>query len=153
MAHNETFTQVNNCIEIGSCQSINQLNFNYLFNTKIMNNFKIYQIQFIPESEHKAHILSKALSCSDLLKTHAQKVGRKYFDIDGDEIENCSGDYEDYYEHCDIYEWKKLPSKKWCIEQIRLHFLCNGTSYEGCYEDLGDEHLDISIKLLEKYNI
>ena len=116
-----------------------------------MNNFKTYQIQFIPDCEHKAHILSKALSYD--IKTHAKKVGRKYFDIDGEEIKNCSGNYEDYYEHRDIYEWKKLPSKKWCIEQIRLHFLCYGTSFEGCSSDLGDEHYEFAIKLLDKYNI
>ena len=118
-----------------------------------MNEFKIYQIKFIPEAEHKAHILSKALSFDGITKTHAKIVGRKYFDIDGDEIENFSGDYDDYYLHRDIYEWKKLPSKKWCIEQIRLHCLCHGTSYEGCYEDLGDEHYEFAIKLLDKYNI
>ena len=118
-----------------------------------MNYNKSYSIKFIPDCQHKAHILSKALSYYDITETHAKVIGRKYFDINGDEIENFSGNYEDYYQHSDIYEWKKLPSKKWCIEKIRLHFLCFGNSFVGCPSDLGDEHYDIAIKLLEKYNI
>lgn len=118
-----------------------------------MNEFKIYQIKFIPEIEEKAHILSKAISYSNISKTNGKVVGRKYFDIDGQEIENCDGHYDNYYEHSDIYEWKKLPSKKWCIEQIRLHLFCYGNSFEGCPSDLGDEHYEFAIKLLDKYNI
>ena len=72
-----------------------------------MNEFKIYQIQFIPDPSQKAHILSKALSYSDLPKTHAKIVERKYFDINGDEVENCNGDYDTYYENKDRDEWIK----------------------------------------------
>ena len=118
-----------------------------------MNNCKVYLIKFIPDIEYKAHILSKALALNGLEETHAKKIGRKYFDINGDEIENFSGDYEEYWQHCDIYEWKKLPSKKWCIQQIKIHFGCYGSQYEACFEDLGDVHLEIAHKLLDKYNI
>jgi hypothetical protein len=118
-----------------------------------MNYNKVYSVKFIPDGEHKAYILSKALNYDAITETYAKVIGKKYFDINGNEIENCSGDYEDYYRCSDIYEWKKLPSKKWCIEQIRLHFLCFGNSFVGCPSDLGDLHYDIAIKLLEKYNI
>lgn len=118
-----------------------------------MSQYKIYQIKFIPDIEQKAHILSKALTCSDLPKTHAKTVERKYFDIEGDEVKNCNGDYDTYYVHTDIYKWNKFPSKKWCIEQIKMHLFCLGNSFEGCPSDLGSEHIEFAYKLIEKHNL
>ena len=61
-----------------------------------------------------------------LWKAHIDAI--KYFDIDGEAIANCDGHYDNYYQHRDIYEWKKLPSKKWCIEQIKMHLFWFGNS-------------------------
>lgn len=108
--------------------------------------YKIYQIHFSPQNDLKAGILNQALKFIE--KTHAKEIGKKYFDIDGEECEDNG--------QCDIltiYKWHKLPSKKWCINELKTHIHALGMQFEGCASDLGTIHIEIAQKLIEKYKL
>jgi len=80
------------------------------------------------------------------------KQGKKlYFNYEGEELTKDEA-LEQYYTTSDQQTLKKRPSKKWCIEEIKSHFINYGCSWiDECVTE--EPFYSLAQELIEKHKL